>query len=145
MEEEVMIREYSTNDLEPVVTMLKAMYKEVFPLAVDDTSIYRHELLKCVTDPKIVTLVDSEYKGFAMVRDDTEAMVPDMKRYNITRAYIKPEYRGSRTYLNFMNHIVDRFNHGDIMGMTDAKSNHIPILQKRQELVAMVFKYKKGE
>jgi len=122
------------------------MVTEVFPKdASDDYEVYHSEILRNMADPNIVILIDSHHKGFVMVRDDTEALTPTLKRYNIIRAYIEPNSRGSRIYIKMMREIEKRFKDGDIIGMTEINSNHIPILVKRQELIAMVFKFRKGD
>jgi hypothetical protein len=131
-------------DADTLAHLLRDMYKEVFvDSALSDIVIYRNEVLKCLKDQTCTVILVNETIGFAMIRDDTELMTPTLKRYNITRVYVKPECRGGRAYTTMKNWIATNFSDGDVIGMTEVNSNHLPILLKREEVVAVVIKMKK--
>jgi len=138
------VRLADLSDLSVLTEMLMAMYEEVFPDdAVDDELVYRQEVVECLIDEKYVVILVDDNKAFAMIRDDTELMTPTLKRYNITRVYVKPEHRGGRAYATMKNWVAENFSDGDVIGMTEVNSNHLPILLKRDEVVAVVMKMKK--
>jgi hypothetical protein len=134
-----MIRIANINDLQPLAVMLRDLYKELMPDdALDDLRVYRLEIMKHLTDDRDIIYI--EERGFFMVRDETEAMAPTLRRYNGIRVYIQPEHRHSSLLARFYKRLFTDFPDGDIMGITEIHSEHIKVLDKRHELVAKVYR-----
>jgi hypothetical protein len=139
-----MIRRARPEDTIPLAIMLKSMYCELFPEhAVEDDRAYFEEIRKQLDDEKVYTYVENNYKGFLIIRDETEDLTPTLHRFNLLRIYIKPDFRKSRTYWRFYKKVLEDFPDGDVLGMTEANSEHNIHLRKRQEVVATIYKLRR--
>lgn len=134
-----MIKQAQGFDAYIIADMQKAMLNEVFgDKSSDNIEDYRRECLKEISDPLNVYLLDEDINGYVKLRDVSSPLV-DMQRWDLQEIYIKPEKRGSRLYAQFRDYLRENFK-GDVVGMTEISSNHIPMLMKHQELIGMVFK-----
>ena len=141
-----MIQEATKSDLFIVAEMLQAMYLEMRPdYAVEEFNIYVGEVLRCYNDPKQTIFIDSSYRGFFIMQDETEPMTPGMKVYQGTRVYIKPEFRKSKLLKTFYEAMFEHYPDGDILGVTIVGSEHIQVLNKRHELIANVYKLRRNK
>jgi hypothetical protein len=139
-----MIRRAKPEDSVELANMLKEMYLELFPdYAIDDDSVYFQEIRDQLDDERVHTYVENNYKGFMMIRDETEPMTPNLHRYNMLRIYIRPDFRKSRTYWRLYKKVLEDFPDGDVLGMTEANSEHNIPLRKRQEIVATIYKLRR--
>lgn len=135
-----MVRLASYKDLAPLSELLQAMAKELMPeYATDDNMVYRSEVLKYLHDEEYHVYIDDRYRGFFMVKDDTEPVYPGYHRYIGTKVYIKDDYRGGRLLKQFYDKLFTDFKDGDIVGLTEIDSAHIPVLDKRHKLIAKVY------
>ena len=124
--------------------MLYTMYKELFgDKAEDDINVYISEIVNHYNNPRDTVYIDSSYRGFFIVRDETEAIAPRLKRYNGIRVFIKTEFRNTRLLAEFYAKLFEDFPDGDILGQTEIDSKHIAVLDKRHELIAKVYKLKR--
>ena len=140
-----MIRLATAEDTLPLATMLKRLAIEMLPeQASDDDDVYWNEIFKYMRDPEYHIYVDDKYRGFFMVKDDSEAIYPDYHRYIGTKVYIYPKYRNTLVYRDMFNKMLEDFTDGDILGLTEIDSPHIPILEKRHERIANVYKIKRS-
>ena len=133
-----MIRLAENDDDLRLAVMLRDMYRELQPIeAVSDLGVYLVEVDRCLKDPAQAVFIAEE--GFFMVVDETEPMTPNMKRYNGTRVYIKPEHRSGRVLKEFYDVMFRAFPDGDILGVTVLNSKHIKVLEKRHTRIANVY------
>lgn len=133
--------EHHTLDL---ARMTRDMYKELFPAhAVSDLRVYINEVTNSFDSPKDTIFIDSELKGFFIVREETEAMAPTLVRYNGFRVYIAKEYRKTRLLAEFYSKLFETFPDGDILGVTEIHSQHIAVLNKRHVHIANVYKLRR--
>jgi len=124
--------------------MLLAMYKELFPLdASSNTDDYVSQIVEHFNDPRDVIYLDDKFRGFFVVRDETEKIAPTLHRYNGIRIYIKKEYRKGRLLAEFYARLFKDYPDGDILGVTEINSEHIAVLDKRHERVANVYKLRR--
>jgi len=136
-----MIRLAKEDELETVAQMMRLMYMELWEAhASQDLEVYLDEVHNHYNDPKDFVYVDEKFRGFFVVRDETEPMTPDLVRYNGIRVFIHPNYRKSPLLALFYSHLFQEFPNGEILGMTDINSLHIPVMEKRHELIAKVYK-----
>ena len=125
--------------------MLYTMYKELFgDKAEDDINVYISEIVNHYNNPRDTVYIDSSFRGFFIVRDETEAIAPRLKRYNGIRVFIKPEFRNTRLLAEFYAKLFEDFPDGDILGQTEIDSKHIAVLDKRHELIAKVYKLRRN-
>ena len=141
-----MIRLATQKDKDELALMLLAMYVELFQEEASyNMAVYQDEIQKHLDNPRDYIYVDEDYKGFFVVRDETEAMTPNLHRYNGIRVFIAKQYRRSPLLALFYSHLFHDFPDGDILGMTEINSDHIPVLDKRHELIAKVYKLKRSK
>ena len=140
-----MIRKANIDDVLALASMMHKMYIEVYPdYAVEDSTPYIVEVVKCIYDPKQTIFIEDDMKGFFIVVDETEAMTPELKVYNGTRVYIQKECRNGRVLKEFYDTIFDKYPDGDILGLTVITSEHIKVLDKRHTRVANLYKLKRN-
>ncbi len=136
-----MIRLAKDKDLHSLSMMFLAMYVEVFgDEASLDARVYQEVMKAHLDDPRDSVFLDDKFRGFFIVRDETEPMTPNMHRYNGIRVYIAKQYRKSPLLSVFYQHLFQEFPDGDILGVTEINSEHIAVLDKRHELIAKVYK-----
>ena len=137
-----MVRLANEEDTLPIATMLKKMTIEIMPeYASDDDSVYWGFIYDALEDDNTYVYVDDYYRGFFIIVDDIDPTLPDYHRYINTKIYIEPEYRKrSRVYKQFWDKLYEDFPDGDIIGVTEINSEHIPVLEKRHERIANVYK-----
>ncbi len=135
-----MIRKMKLQELPQVAEMLRAMTIEVYPKyyskILADYSWALHEHI--INGDTIY--VDDDLRGFFVVRVATDSVTPSLVMYEAVRLYVKPEFRHTKLLYNFYERMYEDFTDGDIIGITDINSKHIPILEKRQERIANVYK-----
>ena len=136
-----MIRLAKNSEIGTIATMLRYMYRELWgEEASNDLDIYTKVVKGHIDNPKEYVYVDDKYRGFFIVRDETEIMTPNLHRFNGIRVFIHPDYRKSPLLRLFYTHLFHEFPDGDILGMTEINSEHIAVLDKRHELIAKVYK-----
>jgi len=141
-----MIREATLEDVNILANMLRDMMIELFPGdAVPGIICYKEMILSHFNNSCDIIYIDDKYRGFLVVRDDTEPCTPLRKIYNPMRIYIKPEYRNTRLLYRFYQRLFKDFPDGEIWGLTEINSQHIPVLDKRHECVAKVYKLRRPE
>ena len=135
-----MARLATAEDTLQLSLMLKEMSLEMMPeYATDDDDIYWKEVFSWLEDDRTFVYIDDAYRGFFVMIDDTEDIFPDYHRYLGTKIYIKPQHRKTRLYSQFFKKMLEDFNDGDIMGVTEIESDHIPVLEKRHKRIANVY------
>ena len=140
----VVVRRASTTDTEVLASMLRDMMLELFgTCAENDIMCYNKMISDHFKNKKDTIYIDSDHKGFFIVRDETEICVPGRKIYNGVRVYIKPEYRKTRLLKRFYDRLYQDFLDGEIWGLTEINSEHIPVMDKRHECVAKVYKLRR--
>ncbi len=141
-----MIRLAENKDITIIANMLLCMSVELWgDKASLDKAVYNKVIDAHITNPKDSVYVDSEYRGFFIVRDETEAITPELHRFNGIRVYIHPNYRKSPLLTLFYERLFHDFPNGDILGMTEINSEHIKVLDKRHELIAKVYKLNRSK
>lgn len=136
-----MIRGYRPSDFKWLVCSLRFMYMELFKdKAVEDIYPYISMVNRHIDNDKDEIFIDDKHRGFFIVRDETEAVAPTVRRYNGIRVFIHPEHRKGRVLLEFYNKLFSTYPDGDILGCTEINSEHIAVLDKRHELIAKVYK-----
>jgi len=139
-----MIKQATEKDIPFLATMLAEMYHEVFPAHYStDLNTYVSTIVEHFNNPKDTIYIDSQYRGFFIIRDETESIAPTLIRYNGIRVYIKKEYRKGRLLTEFYARLFEDFPDGAILGSTEIDSEHIAVLDKRHELIAKVYKLKR--
>lgn len=140
-----MVRAADDSDIFELALMLKAMAHELAPdNAIDDFDVYLAEVFKYMNDETMTVYISDTRRGFFMVKDDSEPIYKDLKRYIGTKVYIKEEYRKTRLLKDFYDVLFRDFPDGDILGLTEIDSEHIEVLNKRHELIAQVYKMKRS-
>ena len=135
-----MVRYAEEKDIDSLAAMLRNFTQELWPEHYCiNLKIYKDEIFKAFENPKDTIFIDSRNRGFAIVRDDTEMITPTMKRYNPYRIYIKPKYRGGRLLSQFYEVLFEKYSDGEIWGLTEANSKHIPVLEKRYKRIANIY------
>ena len=138
-----MIKLAQKSDLGHLATMMKKMYKELQPeYASDDICVYKQSIRDSL-ESELDTIYVHKH-GFFIVRDETEAMMPDLQRYNGIRVYIEPEHRKGFLLASFYKRLFKDFPTGDILGMTESNSEHIDVLDKRHIEVARIYILKRS-
>ena len=136
-----MIRLAEPSDTVPVAILLKRMTVEIAPeYAAEHDGVYWHFVMDAINDETTHVYIDDEYKGFFIIKDEVDPTMPDYHRYVNTKIYIKPEHRKTRLYKQFWDRLLADFPEGDIIGVTEINSPHVPILEKRHERIANVYK-----
>ena len=137
-----MVRKAVAEDTLILSLMLKEMAVELFPAnAVADNDIYWDEIFKYMRDDTIHIFIDDELRGFFMVKEESEPIYSDMTRYIWTKVFIYPKHRKGRILKCFYDKVEDAFPTGDIIGLTEINSEHIPVLEKRHQRIANVYKF----
>ena len=127
-----------------IAMMMKAMATELYPEHASwDDNVYWDETFKCMEDSDYSVFVDDELRGFFIVKDDHDPIFPTIKRYIGTKVYIAPSHRKGRLLRQFYDKLFEEFPDGDILGLTEINSEHIPVLNKRHEHIANVYKLKR--
>jgi hypothetical protein len=125
--------------------MLAEMYQEVFPANCSTRmNDYITTIVEHFNDSRDTVYLDSEFRGFFIVRDETEIIAPTLKRYNGIRVYIRKEFRKGRLLTEFYARLFEDFPDGAILGSTEIDSEHIAVLDKRHELIAKVYKLRRA-
>jgi len=133
-----MIKIADNSDLGHIATMMMKMYKELMPNdASDDELVYRECVAQALASD-LDTIYVSKF-GFFQVRDESEPMLPNKKRYNGVRVYIEPEHRKGFLLASFYKRLFKDYPNGDILGMTESNSEHIDVLDKRHIEVARIY------
>jgi len=137
-----MIIEMEIHHTLAVAEMLQAMTEEVFPAhASSELSVYLDYVSEArLSDTKWI-FVDTELNGFFMVVDDLETIAPTHHRHLATKVYVKPAKRNSRLLFDFYELLYSKFD--EVIGVTEIGSRHIPVLEKRHERVANVYRITK--
>ncbi len=135
-----MIRLALKKDILFLARMLRRMYLELQPTAVRDLAVYIKVIEGHIDNPKEYVYIDDNYKGFFIIRDETEPMVPSRKMYNGIRVYILPIARKTSILSKFYKRLFKDFPDGEIFGFTEINSEHIKVLDKRHTLIAKVYK-----
>jgi len=135
-----MVRLIDKEEIPKVAVLMKAMAKELMgDSATDDVAVYVKAVFDAYKDKTQHIYVDDNYKGFFILKDDYEEIYPDYHRYIMTKIYIKPEARKGTLYRDMYLKVVEDFPTGDILGVTEIDSQHIPILEKRHKRIANVY------
>ena len=125
-------------DVKNLAQMVRQMYKELQPnYATDDIKVYKKVVKEALKSP--IDRIYIHKDGFFQVRDESEPTMPDLKRYNGVRVFIKPHARNGRLLANFYKRLFADYPEGDILGMTESNSKHIPIMDKRHIEVARIY------
>ncbi len=141
-----MIRIADKNDVYILANMMLALYKELQPDHYTNIlDVYIQEVRERLYDPRDVIYIDNDLRGFYIVRDETEPMAPTLKRYNGIRVYIYPEHRHSSLLARFYDRLWKDYPEGEILGVTEIDSEHIPVLDKRHTLIAKVYRLNRSQ
>jgi len=139
-----MIRLATVSDLLQIAIMLKLMYEEVFAdKASSNLHDYVVEVMKVYTDANKYIFVDDELNGFFMVESAHSILTPTIHRMEATNIYIYPAKRHSKLLYHFYEKLFDTFPTSEIIGVTEANSEHIKVLDKRHKLVSKVYSIKR--
>ncbi len=137
-----MIKEANETNTIALATMLKDMMDEVFVgKSASCLSVYVTYIEEALNSSTKWLFIDTDNRGFFMVVNDTETITPLLHRYFATKVYIKPEHRKSRLLAEFYDTLYDRFD--EVVGVTEIGSEHIAVLEKRQERIANVYRIKR--
>jgi len=139
-----MIRLMKKQEILQTAELLHAMAIEVYP---DTHSTDDRDYVMAIKEHIVngdAIYIDDEFNGLFVVRKGTDYITPDLIIYEGVRVYVKPEKRCTRLLHDFYTRMFTDFTDGDIIGITDINSNHIPILEKRHERIANVYKLKRG-
>jgi len=141
-----MVREANAGDTSTLALMLKKMSVEMMPeYATDNDGMYWATVMEWLEEPNTYVFVDNVLRGFFVVIDDSEDIFPDYHRYVISKVYIEPQYRKTKLYSRFFNFVYEEFTDGDVIGVTEIGSDHIPVLEKRHERIANVYRMTRKE
>ena len=136
-----MIRIAHNKELNIVATMMQSLYKEIQPDHYEaDLNVYIDEVNAHMGRDTDTVYVDSDLRGFFIVRDETEVLAPTLHRYNGIRVYIQPEHRRSSLLAQFYKKLFTDYPDGEILGVTEIHSEHIAVLDKRHTLIAKVYR-----
>lgn len=124
----------TSNDIDKVAELLRAMYIEVSPTdTIDNLELFKQLALSYLE--KAFIIIDE--RGFFIVQDETP-IVKKTKIWNGVAVYIKPEFRKTTALRDFYNFMFNTFA-GTIMGFTEANSEHNKVLLKRHKLLGYVY------
>ena len=123
------------SDVHKLANMLKAMYQEISPLASNEDKKYEQLAEKHIKEDYVYLLDD---KAFYIVKDVSVPVI-DRKMWDGVSVYIKPEYRKGRALSSMYKHMFKTFD-GDIIGMVEPNSEHLPVVAKRHTLVGYLYK-----
>lgn len=123
------------SDVSKLSTMLKAMYQEVSPYASNDDSKYLALAEKHIKEDYVYFYED---KSFYIVKDVSVPVI-DKQMWDGVSVYVKPEYRKGRALSLMYKHMFETFQ-GDIIGMVEPNSEHLPVVSKRHELIGYLYK-----
>ena len=136
-----MVRKAEERDLPELAQMLWEMTSELWPDdASDNSDIYESVMRDHLQTFRDTVFVDDDYRGFFIIREETEPITPTRRVFNGIRVYIRPKYRHSRLLKSFYDKMFEEYPEGEIWGITEAHSDHIKVLDKRHTLVAKVYK-----
>ncbi len=139
-----MINLATEKDILPLASMLASMYLELFGADVSaNRADYVTVIVEHFNNPKDTIYIDSDERGFFIVRDETEIIAPTQQRYNGLRVYIRRAHRKGRLLTEFYARLFEDFPNGDILGMTEINSEHIAVLDKRHEHIANIYKLRR--
>lgn len=139
-----MIRKADITDVKQVSEMMMDMTMEVSPeYASHNILDYRQETLNHLTRETDQIYVEDD-KGFFVVRDEVECTTPTLHRIVGMKVYIKPEHRNGFLLANFYKKLFEDYPNGDIMGVTEIASKHIPVLDKRHDHIANVYRLRRS-
>jgi len=135
-----MIRLANNEDITTIANMMKLMYLELFgELASTDTEVYANVVKDHIANERDYIYVDDKFRGFFVVRDETEPMTPTLHRWNGIRVFIHERYRRSPLLSLFYSHLFKNHPDGDILGVTEINSDHIQVMDKRHKLIAKTY------
>lgn len=141
-----MILEAKPEQLPVLSVMLRAMYEELFgDKASKDNHVYISAIVAHFNNPKDYVYIDDKARGFFVIRDETEDLAPEVKRYHGLRVYIHPQFRKGRLLSEFYAKLFKEFPDGDIIGTTEINSEHIAVLEKRHTRIANMYKLNRGK
>lgn len=124
--------------------MLHLMYTEVFGAkASENPHDYLVEVFKIYSDTSKFIFVDEELNGFFMVERRWSPLTPLVDRVEATNVYITPNKRHSKLLYHFYEKLFDTFPTSEIIGVTEANSEHIKVLDKRHKLISKVYSIKR--
>jgi len=136
-----MIIKATQEHIAPLTHMLANMYAELFGAdASTNVEDYLAVIIGHLDSKRDTVYIDSELRGFFIVRDETEIIAPTLRRYNGIRVYIHKEHRKGRLLAEFYARLFEDFPDGEILGQTEINSEHIAVLDKRHKLIAKVYK-----
>ncbi len=139
------VRLTTAEDTTTIAIMLKHMARELFPEeATDDDRVYWDEVFKYMQDDAVYIFIDNLDRGFFMVKEDTDPIYPKMKRYLTVQVFIYEEYRKGRVLKTFYDKLFETFTEGEILGLTEAHSDHIPVLDKRHTHIANLYRLERS-
>jgi len=139
-----MIKIAEKEDIIILSVMLSNMYHELFGAdASDSVDDYINTIVAHFNDCRDTIYIDNLGRGFFIVRDETEAIAPNLHRYNGIRVYIQEEHRKGRLLAEFYARLFEDFPNGDILGQTEIDSEHIAVLDKRHTRIANVYKLRR--
>lgn len=132
---DIIIEATSQNTLE-LSKMLYEMYNEVQPLkATKDIKKYEKLLQEHLENDLV--FIDSKNRGFFIMRDISIPVIDEVMWEGVS-VYIKPEFRKTKLLSKMYKYMFKNFI-GDIIGFTDYNSNHNEILQKRHDILGIVY------
>ncbi len=141
-----MINLAKQEDIPLLAVMLHRMYVELFEAqASEDMNVYISCIIDHFNDSRDRVYIDSQGRGFFIMRDETEALAPTMKRYNGLRVYINEDSRKGRLLSEFYARLFEDYPDGDIIGVTEINSEHITVLDKRHTRIANMYKLNRGK
>ena len=133
-----MIKLADKSDIYHLATMMRNMYTELMPNeATTELNVYKKAMCESL-DNDLETVYIAKH-GFFIVRDESEPMTPNKKRYQGTRVYIEPEHRKGLLLALFYKRLFKDFPNGEIVGLTESNSEHINVLDKRHIEVARIY------
>ena len=128
------------NEHKQVAELLEAMVAEVFP---DHYQPNQLRYVEGITQHLMMgdtIYVDNELNGFFIIKDVTDIVTPSLVLYEGVRLYIKPHKRNGKLLAEFYAKMFEDFTDGEIIGITEIESKHIPVLEKRHTRIANVYK-----
>jgi len=135
-----MVRQATTKDIRALTSMLKLMTKEIIPEHASEGLLpYIEVVTSWFEDKKHFIYIDDKHRGFFLILDDTDITTPNYHRYIGTKVFIHKEHRKGRLLAQFYKRLFNDFKDGDIVGLTEIESEHIPVLEKRHKRIANVY------
>lgn len=135
-----MIKKINKADIIDTASLVYAMYKELFPNNYSQNpNDYLSFVVDCMNNPNKEIFIDDKFKGFLMVEVVVDKLVTTT-RIDANKIYVVPSARNGKLLKGFYDTIFSEYPTGDILGVTEIHSKHIPVLNKRHEHIANVYK-----